>query len=195
MAYARDVLTSVPRFDPELGPGALGFADDTLFAAQVKEAGYPISGAFHVAVEHHVDESRLSRASWLANAREHARSAAYVAHHWEHREFAIPRLRLAKWRALLATCRARRVSRNRRLTPASAAELTAVFAVALYERYLVERQRPRNYERRGLVRRDAVPTVSPAYPVQRPVAIGPPRGDDPLMPRSRDIVPSERSSL
>ena len=40
MGFSREVLEKVPAFDPELGPGALGFMDDSLFALQMKAAGF-----------------------------------------------------------------------------------------------------------------------------------------------------------
>jgi hypothetical protein len=37
-------------------------------------------------VEHHFDQSRLSRAAFLSRALSEARSSAYVAWHWRHEE-------------------------------------------------------------------------------------------------------------
>ena len=51
MALSREVFAKVPGFDPELGPGALGFYDDTLLGWQLQEAGYTIGSAFDVVVE------------------------------------------------------------------------------------------------------------------------------------------------
>ena len=45
MAFARRVLDTVPRFDPELGPGGLGFCDDTLFSLQLRAAGLRLLAA------------------------------------------------------------------------------------------------------------------------------------------------------
>jgi glycosyltransferase involved in cell wall biosynthesis len=83
MAFARRVLGKVPSFDTELGPGALGFGDDSLFSKQLLKAGYRIVDARDVEVEHHFDERRLSEASFLRIAKNLARSHAYIARHWE----------------------------------------------------------------------------------------------------------------
>ena len=44
MAFARRVLDKVPGFDRELGPGGLGFCDDTLFSLQLRTAGFRLAG-------------------------------------------------------------------------------------------------------------------------------------------------------
>jgi glycosyltransferase involved in cell wall biosynthesis len=85
MAVAREVFDRVPGFDPELGAGALGFGEESLFALQMLDAGYRLAGAPQAVVEHHFDPSRLSRASWLQSARRRGEKAAYIAHHWEGR--------------------------------------------------------------------------------------------------------------
>ena len=46
MAISKRVLERVPEFDPELGPGTLGFGGETLFYLQLKEAGYRRLAAF-----------------------------------------------------------------------------------------------------------------------------------------------------
>jgi glycosyltransferase involved in cell wall biosynthesis len=66
MALSGKVLGRVPAFDPELGTGALGNGEETLFTLQLREAGFRIAGAFESVVEHHFDESRLQRRQWLA---------------------------------------------------------------------------------------------------------------------------------
>ena len=85
MAVAREVFDRVPGFDPELGAGALGFGEETLFARQLLDAGFRLTGAPGAIVEHHFDPSRLTRGSWLESARKRGEKAAYIAHHWEGR--------------------------------------------------------------------------------------------------------------
>jgi hypothetical protein len=84
MAFSRRVLAKVPEFDVELGPGALGFADESLFSEQLAAAGYGIVPQPKVAVEHHFDEARLEPKSFRQMARKLGRSHAYVAYHWRH---------------------------------------------------------------------------------------------------------------
>lgn len=54
-AFSRSVLNKVPAFDPELGPGALGFCDDVLFSRQLVNAGYRLTAVFDYPVTHHFD--------------------------------------------------------------------------------------------------------------------------------------------
>lgn len=152
MAFSRDVLQRVPAFDLELGPGALGFGDEQLFALQLLEAGFRIVPRVDVCVEHHFDGRRLARKSWLDAARKRGRAQAYRGHHWEHwtSRWARPRQSLAAARLMLF-----------RLThPArpddegcSERELNLEFEHALYRAHLRERLRPRNYSYHGLVKR------------------------------------------
>jgi glycosyltransferase involved in cell wall biosynthesis len=152
MAFSLEVLAKVPAFDTELGPGALGFHDESLFAFQLREAGYKIVAAFDVAVEHHFDESRLARASFLDTAFKMGRSSAYWAHHWEHEEIRRPRLELALARARLAKWRL--VKGRESASPEGMPhwELHLLKELHLRRHYLSERKRPRNYERHGLVK-------------------------------------------
>jgi len=85
MAVAREAFSRVPEFDPDLGAGALGFGEESLFARQLLDAGFRLTGAPDAVVEHHFDPSRLSRASWLDSARRRGEKEAYIAHHWDGR--------------------------------------------------------------------------------------------------------------
>ncbi len=156
MAFSRDVLRRVPAFDIELGPGALGFGDEQLFASQLLEAGYRLVGRTDVSVEHHFEPSRLLRSSWLQAARKRGRAQAYCGHHWEHwtSRWARPRRILAA--ARLALFRATHPARPDD-EGCSERELNLEFEHALYCAHLRERQRLRNYSYRGLVKRVAEP--------------------------------------
>ncbi len=57
MTFSRKVLRDVPQFDVELGPGARGFMDETLFYLQMLKAGYHIVFVPGLPVEHHFDPS------------------------------------------------------------------------------------------------------------------------------------------
>jgi glycosyltransferase involved in cell wall biosynthesis len=149
MAFSRSVLNVVSGFDPELGPGALGYADDTLFAWQLLKAGKTICHASGGTVTHHFDEERLSRASWIAAAARSGRSYAYLTHHWLHEvvsgvfyrdlaDYCLHRVR--EWRQCL----------HREGIPAW--ELKRLKALHCLAHYQVERKRPNNYEPQGLVK-------------------------------------------
>ena len=155
MAFSREVLAKVPAFDPDLGPGALGFGDDTLFADQLREAGFRIEAALDVVVEHHFEPTRLGRRSFLDNVRKRGRSSAYLAHHWHgkpastawalYRARAATAYRLACWRG-------RRVRDPLWADRCSEREMHLERMAAYYRQYLIERERPRFYTRRGLVK-------------------------------------------
>lgn len=150
MAFSREVLAKVPGFDTELGPGALGLWDETLFSFQLNEAGYRIVFAFDVVAEHHFDQSRLYRSSLLDLAKKRGRGAAYLKHHWEHQTISSPQWQLAK--SLLRLAKRRLVKRQELLSPEGVAmcEARLVSEIYRYKQYLIERKRPRNYGKHGL---------------------------------------------
>lgn len=84
MAFSRAAADRVGGFDTGLGPGALGFGDESLFSMQLRATGARIGTAPGVAVEHHFDSSRLESRSLRATALKMGRSKAYIVHHWEH---------------------------------------------------------------------------------------------------------------
>jgi glucosyl-dolichyl phosphate glucuronosyltransferase len=152
MALSRDVFLKIPRFDEELGPGALGFWDDTLFALQLSEANIPITFVPEATVEHFFDESRLLRASFKDRSKKEGQSRAYVAYHWHHKRVSSPGLKLA---GAVAALLCRRVSEARERTREegiSECEMRLLRDVHFYRQYMVECQRPRRYEKRGLVK-------------------------------------------
>ena len=151
MALRREVLRRVPGFDPELGPGASGFGDDTLFGHQLLEAGYKI-GAVPLRTEHHFLPERLTRASFLNHAKKLGLSGAYTAHHWEHFQTRLPRLHLAKKIMQLALWRRTHPAEAAQAEGMHPSEMHHLRSLHLYGSLLVESRRPRNYERHGLVK-------------------------------------------
>jgi glycosyltransferase involved in cell wall biosynthesis len=149
MAFSRGVLESVSGFDVELGPGALGYGDDTLFSLQLRAAGFRVLPAWDVKVEHHFQVSRLSRSAFFEAAKKRGRTAAYLQHHWEHGEFACPYRAIGRLVHHLAYSRQIGTDRETRM-PVSPAELELVRLAYGKQYYLSERRRPRAYVRRGL---------------------------------------------
>jgi glycosyltransferase involved in cell wall biosynthesis len=147
MGFHRCVLERVPGFDTELGPGALGFGDDSLFSWQLEEAGFRIGEAPEALVMHHPDASRLLRSSWLSAAKARGRTEAYILYHWLHGEIKCPRLRRwwlgAKWAA-----------RRRGAQPSEEGaplwEMSYVLHMEKCRQFEMERKRPRNYAKHGL---------------------------------------------
>ena len=153
MGFRRSVLERVPAFDTELGPGALGFGDDTLFGWQLSEAGFRIGYARSAGVIHHVNPSRLRRTEWLSAARSRGRSQAYLRYHWEHSDIQYPRLRQLYYFIKLQLRRV--VQRPPPLESEGCPlwEVSYVLHMAMCKQFRLERRRPRNYARHGLTRR------------------------------------------
>lgn len=153
MGFRRSVLESVQSFDPELGAGSLGFAEDTLFGWQLSRAGFRIEYASKACVIHQMDVSRLLRINWLRAARKRGRTEAYLCYHWEHTDMPFPRL---KWFLCFLKLNLRRM-----LQPPPPLqdegcplwEMDYVQQMAKSRQFCVERRRPRNYSFKGLSKR------------------------------------------
>ena len=152
MAFSRAVIDKVPAFDTELGPGAMGLYEDTLFSWQLREAGYRIVSRFDAVVEHHFDDSRLSRSAFLAAARIRGRCLAYLKHHWKQEpvsgswhKLAMRFLELSKRR--FASSHVSKVDEG-----ISEVEMDLVQDFYFHKQYLVEKRHPLKYTKRGLVK-------------------------------------------
>jgi glycosyltransferase involved in cell wall biosynthesis len=154
MAFRRTVLDRVRGFDVELGAGALGFMEDTLFSHQLKTAGFKIASAFEVEVEHHPRVDRFARQAWLDRSIKQGISQAYVDHHWKHKVVTLPRARALKSRLRLAGYRFRNPPRSES-DGVDLTELNLVRVWSYFRRFITERKRPRHYEPLGLARKDA----------------------------------------
>ena len=152
MAFRRAVLSKVPEFDLALGPGSLGFSDDTLFSRQLWTAGFKIIGLENEAVEHHFQGERLTRVSLRDAARKRGATKAYIAHHWEHRQIIMPAARMVhKWlqTALWHRRHPQLAAENEGLPTELMYNLEAYY---FYRHYLSERRKPRLYEKHGLTK-------------------------------------------
>jgi glucosyl-dolichyl phosphate glucuronosyltransferase len=94
MAMRRDCFENGILFDPETGPGALGYMDDTLVGMRLRHSGRRILYRDDAKVIHHFGEDRLQRTFWLRTALAAGRSTAYVSHHWDHVMVSRIRLRI-----------------------------------------------------------------------------------------------------
>jgi glycosyltransferase involved in cell wall biosynthesis len=167
MAFHRRVLARVPAFDPELGPGSrCGAIEDVLFTSQLEEAGCRFARVTGAPVVHHAGVSRLTRRAFLSAARRRGRSTAYLRYHWHHwteAQFTHRKRRWEVWRHPYAVLVKRwlhlwfwRITHPgawRRSEGIAPEEFAFVNLWWQMRQYLVERKRPRNYERRGLVKR------------------------------------------
>lgn len=156
MAFRRSVLDRVPAFDPELGPGALGLAEETLFGLQLAEAGLRIKLAEGAGVIHEPDGSRLTRRYWLDIARKCGRSHGYLAYHWYHRDLKSPRLKTAWFSGKLLVRRLFQPPQGPDQEGCPEWEMCYIHELEMYRQFRIECGRPRNYSRRGLTKRSLV---------------------------------------
>ena len=150
MAFHRSVLEKVPKFDVELGPGALGYIDETLFSWQMLEAGFGLKYIPEAFVVHYPEPSRLLRSSWLSAGRKHGASHAYLLHHWQHHTIPLPALRRCYVAAKLRLRRLVQPPPPLNGEGIAPWEMSYVAEIEKCRQYLKERQRPRNYSKRGL---------------------------------------------
>lgn len=163
MAIGRHVLRRVPGFDPEVGPGALGHAEDTLFWLQVREAGFRIATRLDIETVHYLEPHRLSRKAFLRQARKRGEFAAYVEHHWEHYHRRWPRLAFCRAALLLTWERAKHFPAWLAAPTMPAWELEPLEKYHARRCYLRELRREPNYDLHGLVRRDQKYLDAEAY--------------------------------
>ena len=152
MGFSRSVISKVPAFDTELGAGALGFSEESLFTHQATKAGFRSKVMLHIAMEHHFDPSRLTRASFMKAAVNSGRSQAYLAHHWEHQVISDASIRFAKLRLRAFYHRLRHARRSPKLDFMPGWEISLIHQLSYYRQYLTERKRRRNYEKYGFVK-------------------------------------------
>ncbi len=152
MGFHRSVLDRVAEFDTELGAGALGFAEDTLFSWQLVEAGFGVKYVPEASMIHYPDTSRLARSNWLSLGRRHGASMAYLLHHWFHEVLRSPRLR---YLFLTLKLRLRRLLQPPIPLDAEGIdpwEISYVGEMEKCRQFMIESRRPRNYSKRGLRR-------------------------------------------
>ena len=150
MGLHRSVFQRIPGFDPELGPGASGFGEETLLSWQMSKIGLRLGLASEAVVVHHPDVSRLLRAEWLKGARKRAGSLAYILYHWEHGELKQP---LARHHYLSAKLFFRRLLQPPPSPDTEGCppwEMSYVAEIEMCRQFLQERKRRRNYERHGM---------------------------------------------
>lgn len=149
MGVHRSVFEKIGGFDEELGPGASGFGEETLLWRQMLEAGLVIFPVRDTYVTHHLEISRLLRANWLAAATRFGEGGAYVMHHWEHADVALPFLRALALRMKLYLRRLLQGSPSLDEEGCPDWEMSYLVRIALLERFMIERRNLRKYKLRG----------------------------------------------
>jgi len=152
MAFSRVVLDKVPQFDTELGPGALGFFDETLFGSQLTAAGFRLVSILDVRVEHHFEEKRLWRASFIDSAKKLGRSQAYVAYHWDQRRMRVVTLRMIVAFLRMIYWQVKNVGRSGAEEGLAEADMRFLESYSFICHYIKERRKPRKYFKNGLIK-------------------------------------------
>jgi len=155
MAIARSVFDTVPAFDPELGPGQLGFEEETLFAYQMHEANFAIVHIREGAVEHHPTPDRLSADSFRAMAEKLGHSEGYLSYHWANRQWPVWKLYAgwAYYRLRLLVCRLRGCNEMPTDEGISLREFYLRRKLARVSKHLQESGTSPKYTRRGVIKR------------------------------------------
>ncbi len=155
-----------------MGAGRLGCGEETLFSWQLHEAGFRVAFVDCI-VQHRFAENRLLASNFVASSKASGRSSAYIVHHWSHQSITFPRLHLA-WAVWKLSCRNLRQWGFRPAMQGCDEERMAVAEeISFYKQILLERARPRNYERRGLVRLDRASVDDSALNTRKPPAEAP----------------------
>jgi glycosyltransferase involved in cell wall biosynthesis len=79
----RAVYDRIGGFNPLVGPGQFGHAEDTLFWLQCREQNVKIVNALDIVVFHYPDLRRLNDAGIRSLARKQGEFEAYIDFHWE----------------------------------------------------------------------------------------------------------------
>ena len=164
MGFHRSVFDRVPAFDPELGPGAIGLGEETLFALQLSEAGFHVRAVPDAIVIHHPEPSRLRRSQWLAGSIKFGRTGAYILHHWKHGELKMPHLRLRYFQFKLTLRRIIQPPPAWEEEGCPPWEMSYVTEVERCRYFIHERLRERNYSKHGLRRRTVKAAPSSRLP-------------------------------
>jgi GT2 family glycosyltransferase len=140
MAVSRECFDGVAGFDPALGPGALGLAEDILLERQIRAKGGRIQFVEGAVVEHHLDSKRLERSEWIRLAKASGRSNAYIFHHWDRGSKPLLVLRRAKHAIQLGLCTLSAWPGRKAGSPIDSRELALIYHLA-FLRQLVNQQR------------------------------------------------------
>jgi glycosyltransferase involved in cell wall biosynthesis len=172
MGLHRSVFDRISGFDPELGPGASGFGEETLLSWQMSEAGFRLISVPDALIVHYPDAARLRHSDWLGNALKRGCSQAYIMHHWQHGGPSSPRIRYWGLRFKLCVRRVLQPPPARDEEGCPQWEMSYVAEMEMCRQFLRERQRPRNYSRHGL-RKSSVDGTARAEPTRQAQAISP----------------------
>jgi glycosyltransferase involved in cell wall biosynthesis len=142
----RRFLVEHLRWDEQLGPGALGFCDDSHIGAMIRRAGGRIGVVQGAEVEHHFDESRLERRYLQDRADRQGLSSGYLGWHLFAREHRLSWLREMYFRMRLLGYRMSHAAEARNEEGCSETECKLREKIYYAKQYRRERRLPRKYQ-------------------------------------------------
>ena len=145
MSIARRVFDKIGGFDPAIGPGPAAGGEDTLLSYQMERAGFRILLRNEIAVVHHFDPDRLTRAAMHQAAAKGAVSDFFIDYHWLHKDISHPHLRLLRARCRLLIYRLRLWSQWRNHEAMPDWEKGMIQEIAVLRLYIARRGEPRAY--------------------------------------------------
>lgn len=157
VAINKRVFNVIPGFDPELGAGTeLGSGEDTLLSFQIREAGLRMISRFDAIVDHHFDESRVTRKCLLDMAGRIARATAYVDYHWLHYDHHWSVFQNTKLIVGICLRRLLHFVDCFVLQKPLAWEVLRIYELQYRQRFITECRKPRKYEYKGLQKKDHI---------------------------------------
>jgi glycosyltransferase involved in cell wall biosynthesis len=145
MALRRECFDWVAGFDPALGPGALGLAEEVLLERQLRARNARIQFAEGAVVEHHFDPKRLERCAWIRYAEASGRSNAYIFHHWDRGSISLPAPRKAKKAIQLGLCALFSRLGGEDERPIDSREIALIYRIAFLEQFASQRRTASKY--------------------------------------------------
>jgi glycosyltransferase involved in cell wall biosynthesis len=139
MAFRRECFDWVAGFDPALGPGALGLAEEVLLERQLRARGGRIQFAEGAVVEHHFDPKRLERCAWIRYAEASGRCNAYIFHHWDRGSISLLAARKAKKAIQLGFCTLSSRLGRKNERPIDSKEIALIYRLAFLEQCATQR--------------------------------------------------------
>jgi glucosyl-dolichyl phosphate glucuronosyltransferase len=146
MAVRRECFDWVAGFDPALGPGALGLAEELLLERQIQARGGRIRFAEGAGVEHHFDPKRLERSAWIRLAEASGRSNAYIFHHWDRGSKPLLTIRRAKKMIEFGLFTSLGRLWRRAGSPIDSRELELIYYLAFLDQFANQRRTNPKYE-------------------------------------------------
>ena len=141
MAVRRSALDVLGGFDPALGPGGIGYGEESLLSLRLHDSGHRIMHRAGVDVEHHFDTSRLHRDYFTRLAAAMGRGTGYINYHYLQMRVTAPKLHALKHQVELTLTRLKHRAQPWQTEPQDW-ELQLIADVHTWEQYARERARP-----------------------------------------------------